>query len=91
MVLENPTTNHVSYISANIRVWNYGHQGEVDGGNFLLDQFHLFFMFPTLVITMSNKYESLRMSHKHVPAYLPGDRIAMFPISSQIQFFSFLE
>ena len=49
------------------------------------------FMFPTLVITISIKYESLRMSHKHVPAYLPGDRIAMFPIFSEVQFFSFLE
>ena len=45
-------------------------------------------MFPTLVITMSNKYESFRMSHKHVPAYFPGYRVAMFPILSQIQFFS---
>ena len=43
-VLKNPTTNHVSYIFANIQVWNYGHQGEVDGGNFLLDQFHLFYV-----------------------------------------------
>ena len=33
---------------------------------------------------MSNKYESFRMSHKHVPAYFPGDRIAMFPIFSEI-------
>ena len=45
-------------------------------------------MFPTLVITMSNKYESFRISHKHVPAYIPGDRVAMFPIFSQIKFFS---
>ena len=52
MVSNNPTTNHVAYIFANILVLYCGHQGEADGETFLLSQFHLFmfniFRFPDM-------------------------------------------